>query len=92
MEEVKLSLYADDMILYIENPKDTQTTGTDSVQQGIHPLFPVAESGEDAQVGTLDKENRLASCSTGTHRGQGLGAEVFLRETNLVPGERSTAG
>ena len=23
MEEVKLSLYADDMILYIENPKDT---------------------------------------------------------------------
>ena len=29
MEEVKLSLYADDMILYIENPKDTQTTRTD---------------------------------------------------------------
>ena len=23
MEEVKLSLYADDMILYIENPKDS---------------------------------------------------------------------
>lgn len=58
----------------------------------FHPLFPVAESGEDAQVGILDKENRLASCSTGAHRGQGLGAEVFLRETNLVPGERSTAG
>ena len=29
MEEVKLSLYADDMILYIENTKDTQTTRTD---------------------------------------------------------------
>ena len=55
MEEVKLSLYADDMILYIENPKDTQTTGTDSVQQGIHPLFPVAESGEDAQKWHLTK-------------------------------------
>lgn len=58
----------------------------------FHPLFPVAESGEDAQVGSLDKENRLASCGPGAHRGRGLGAEVFLRETNLVPGERSTAG
>ena len=35
-EEVKLSLYADDMILYIENPKDfTKTTSTDKqIQQG----------------------------------------------------------
>ena len=35
-EERKLSLYADDMILYIENPKDiTQTTRTDQrIQQG----------------------------------------------------------
>ncbi|CAN0448748.1 unnamed protein product [Rangifer tarandus platyrhynchus] len=58
----------------------------------FHPLFPVAEAGEDAQVGSLGKENRLASCGTGAHRGRGLGAEVFLRKTNLVQGARSTAG
>ena len=33
-EEVKPSLYADDMIIYIENPKDsTQTSQTDQLIQ-----------------------------------------------------------
>lgn len=58
----------------------------------FHSLFPVAESGEGAQVGGLGEDNQVASCGKGVQRGLRRGTGVFPYKRNQVLGEKSAAG
>lgn len=57
-----------------------------------HSLFPVAESEGDAQVGSLGRDNRAASCGLGAQRDSGRGPEVLPRKPSQVRGGRRAAG
>lgn len=57
-----------------------------------HSLFPVAESGEGAQVGGLGEDNRVASCGTVVQWDRGRRPGVFPQKRNQVLGEKSVVG
>lgn len=57
-----------------------------------HSLFPVAESGEDAQVGGLGEDNRVASWDRGHSPGPGSRAWGVSVEAEPGAGETGAAG
>lgn len=58
----------------------------------FHSLFPVAESGEDAQVGGLGEDNPVASCGRGHPSGPGSRDWGVPVEAEPGAGERGAAG